>query len=124
MMALFNRLRQMISKPILFGIYAAIGGLSGALLGEILLKATHTSPISQDVVLLIDTSGSMSGSKLAEVKAAAWRFVQRQDLYRGSIAVVGFDSQAYVATGLTSALPTLENAIQSLVARGATRMEL
>ena len=72
----FRKLRQAIPKPILFGLYGAVGCLIAAtLMGEIFLALTKLPPkiqhSPQAVVLLIDCSGSMDGDKLREVKSAA-----------------------------------------------------
>lgn len=61
---LFRRLRRTASKPLLFGLYGALGCLIAALLlGETLLALTKLPPstekMPQAVALLIDTSGSM-----------------------------------------------------------------
>ncbi|MFM6911515.1 MAG: VWA domain-containing protein, partial [Dolichospermum sp.] len=71
MQNLLRKLKQ--NKPLLFGIYGAIGCLIAALiLGEPLLALTKLAPSiqnsSQAIVLLIDASGSMSDGKLTEVK--------------------------------------------------------
>jgi Ca-activated chloride channel homolog len=125
---MFNRL----PKPILFGIFAAIGCLIGAILGEFFLKTTQlpsTPPPPHDVVLLIDTSGSMAeGTKLQEVQAAAIQFIQRRHdlahLANNKIAVVGFGGwQAYIVANLTNDLMSLQPPIQTLRAVGGTPMD-
>lgn len=129
MFSLFHRL----PKPLIFGLFAAAGCLIGAILGELFLSATTLPPPppspAHAVSLLIDTSSSMSGTKLEEVKSAAIQFVQRRNqsnlsnLSRDSIAVVGFDSTAYVAAPLTDNLGTLEQSIDALIAKGGTAMD-
>ncbi len=124
-----RRLKQAIAKPILFGIYGAIGCfLAALLLGEVLLALTKLPPPTQAppqaIALLIDCSGSMDqGGKLQEAKSAALSFVQRQDLSRNQIAVVGFGSQVQPAASLTGDLTTLQNAIANLSDGGGTRMD-
>jgi Ca-activated chloride channel family protein len=83
MLNLFNRLKN--NKPLLFGLYGASGCLTAAiLLGEpflALTKLAKTSSVtSQAIVLLIDTSSSMSYGKLTEVKTAASKFMERRHL--------------------------------------------
>ncbi|MDS1348050.1 hypothetical protein [Planktothrix agardhii] len=61
----FGQLRQKLSKPVLFGLYGAMGCLGAAtIFGEPLLQLTKISPkVDQSplaIVLLIDTSGSMN----------------------------------------------------------------
>ena len=110
MLSLFKLLQD--KKPLLFGLCGATGCLlAAATFGELFLNWTRKPPTlvreSQTIVLLIDTSGSMKGDKLAEVKAAAKSFISRQDLSQDSFAVVGFGNEGYVSSGLTSDLSTL-----------------
>ena len=126
---MLKRWKQKLSKPVLFGLYGAIGcSIAALLLGEALLALTKLPPSiersPQAIVLLIDASGSMSGGKLTEVKAAATSFVQRQDLSKDSFAVIGFGSRVRVGTSLTSDLETIESAIASLADGGGTNMAL
>ncbi|MGK7872577.1 MAG: VWA domain-containing protein [Xenococcaceae cyanobacterium] len=125
----WQQLRQKLRKPILFGVCGATGCLAAAAaLGELFLQVTQPPPIierdPQMILLLIDTSGSMEGEKLQEVKAAAKSFVARQNLSQDSFAVVGFGSEIQVGTGLTSDLTTLNQAIDALADGGGTRMDL
>lgn len=134
MVGLFNRFWNIAPKPLLFGLLASIGCLIGAILGEVWLAATQPppppSPPSNAVSLLIDTSSSMNGAKLQEVKSAAMQFIQRRNssnlsnLSQDSIAVVGFGDKAYVVTALTSNLTELEQPINQLTTNGGTRMDL
>lgn len=129
MQNIFGQLRQKLSKPILFGLYGAVGCLGAAtLLGEALLALTKLPPTiqrsPQAIVLLIDCSGSMNDrGKLQEAKLAAQNFVRRQDLSLNQIAVVGFGSKVHHATSLTSDITTLEQAINQLADGGGTRMD-
>lgn len=126
MATLLDHLSQGIHKPILFALWATCGALLGAILGEGLLLATRAAPTSTAyaVALAIDCSGSMAGPKLFEVQSAALQFVRRQDLSKNKIAVVTFGSQAHVRAELTSTLMPLEQALQTLVPGGSTRMDL
>jgi len=133
---LLGHLKQKISKPLLFGLYGAVGCLIAAMvLGEIFLALTKLPPSTQGspqgterspqaIVLLIDSSSSMSGSKLREVKSAATSFVERQDLSQDSFAVVGFGDEVYIGSSLSSDLNTLEQAIAELDDSGTTPMAL
>ena len=128
--------RRNLTKPFLFGLYGAIGCLiASLLLGELFLYLTKLPPSvvrkPQAVVLLIDASGSMNGSKLDEVKTAATNFVQRQNINlaqtiknQDRIAVIGFGSYASVVTPLTSNLSKIEQAIASIHDGGDTQMDL
>jgi Ca-activated chloride channel homolog len=123
----FNRLRSKLSKPILFGIYGAIGCLLMAgLLGEGFLYFTQlppsTVPSSQSIVMLIDTSGSMQGARIQETREAASAFVQRRDLNKDKLGVVNFDSAVHTVAPLGSDLNSLQTSISNLMAQGGTYM--
>jgi Ca-activated chloride channel family protein len=127
MLNLFNRLKN--NKPLLFGLYGASGCLTAAiLLGEPFLALTKakpnpTSPVTpQAIVLLIDTSSSMSDGKLTEVKTAASKFIERRDLQKDQLAVVSFGLEIKTATPLTNDANTLKNAIDTLSENGGTPM--
>lgn len=123
----FNKLRSKLSKPILFGIYGAIGCLLMAgLLGEGFLYFTQlppsTVPANQSIVMLIDTSGSMQGSRIEETREAASAFVQRRDLNKDKLGVVNFDSTVHTVAPLGSDLNVLQTSIGNLTAQGGTYM--
>jgi Ca-activated chloride channel family protein len=125
MLNLFNRLKN--NKPLLFGLYGASGCLTAAiLLGEpflALTKLAKTSSVTpQAIVLLIDTSSSMSDGKLTEVKTAASKFIERRDLQKDQLAVVSFGLEIKTATPLTNDANTLKNAIDTLSENGGTPM--
>ena len=123
------------NKMLRFGLAGAAGCLLGAILGELLLAGTRPEVPerpSQAVCLLIDCSGSMgvpgapselTMTKLSEVKLAAGRFVERQDLSRDRIAVVGFGSGARPSSALSGDAQQLKQAIESLYDGGSTAMD-
>ncbi len=74
-----------------------------------------------DVVLVIDTSGSMRGAPLAAAKSAANGFV-RQMPEEARIAVVGFGAEPSLKSELTTDRATSEESIQSLTAGGETAL--
>jgi Ca-activated chloride channel family protein len=126
---LFKYLKRINNKPLLFGMYGALGCLIAALLfGELFLflmaPPPITQPSAQALVLLIDSSGSMDGAKLAEVKTAATNFVQRQNLSQNQIAIIGFGSDIHLGTPLTNDVATLTKAIANLADGGGTRMDM
>jgi Ca-activated chloride channel family protein len=67
-----------------------------------------------DVALVIDTSSSMTGDKLAAAKAAARAFVDLLDLPRDQAAVIGFNASVTVAAPLSGDRAGLHGAIESL----------
>ena len=85
---------------------------------------------TSDIVLVLDDSGSMSGSKVAEMKAAANDFVD--GLIDGSgnirIAIVTINGgsgtgEPGVIAGFTSNATTLHNAINGVSAGGGTNLQ-
>ncbi len=67
-----------------------------------------------DVALVIDTSSTMTGDKLAAAKAAAQLFVDRLDLPADRAAVIGFNRTATLASGLSDDRRALRSAIDGL----------
>lgn len=84
------------------------------------LANTHRSPVSMAIVL--DTSGSMSGDKIANAQRAAHQLVER--LHDGDIiTVVGFNHDSYTVVAnaeLTSDRSNIYSAISNLTAGGGT----
>ncbi|MBD2456686.1 VWA domain-containing protein [Nostoc sp. FACHB-87] len=125
MQNIFRKLQR--NKPLLFGLYGAIGCLIAALLlGEPLLALTKLAPstpqAAKAVVLLIDASGSMSDGKLTEVKSAATNFVERRNLKIDQVGVVSFGLEITTASPLTGDTNALKNAIATLSENGGTPM--
>lgn len=89
-------------------------------------KGVSASPVSAgvkpaNVVLVIDTSGSMSEGQLADAQRAANRFAE--SLGNGaSIAIVAFSDKPEIVTGFTSDSAEIKNAIASLTASGETSL--
>ncbi len=72
-----------------------------------------------NVILLIDTSGSMAGKPLEDARAAARAFVGSLGP-DARVAVVAFSDTAQVVADFTSSRPALDAAILSLRASGET----
>jgi Ca-activated chloride channel family protein len=119
-------------KPLLFGLWAALGTTLFALLGELWLALTVAPPPPppvmvtprQAVVLALDTSGSMTGPPFEELKSAALTYIARQDLSRTRIGIVSFNNDSRVESPLTSDATSLRAAVESLEVGGVTRMDL
>jgi len=77
-----------------------------------------------DVVLVIDTSSSMVGEKIAAAKAAARGFVDLLKLPGDQAGVVGFNRQATLASGLTSSAAAAKAAIDGLATEPGTRIDV
>ena len=83
-----------------------------------------------DIVLVLDRSGSMTGTPLASMKAGANTFIDiieestqgtNGQIGSGShIGIVSFASTATANTQLITSVDTLKNAVDSLVAGGST----
>ncbi|MBN2840225.1 MAG: VWA domain-containing protein, partial [Coriobacteriia bacterium] len=73
----------------------------------------------QDVVLLIDTSGSMAGKPLEDAKAAARRFLEKM-APEDRVALISFAFKPEVVSSFTTDRTALEAAIGGMEARGET----
>jgi|GEM_PF-423745 len=121
-------------KPLKFGLLAALGCVLAAGLGEAWLAATKPpappppppppAPPQQSVVLVLDTSGSMIGGPLEEMKKAATAYINRQDFKYIRIAVVNFDNDSYLVLPLSRDRQALVNAVNRLDTNIWTRMDL
>ncbi|MFN8423720.1 MAG: VWA domain-containing protein [Anaerolineae bacterium] len=91
-----------------------------------LRAACKPQPRPVDVVLLVDTSSSMAGDKLAAAKDAAVIFVDQLDLRSGGdrAAVVGFDETAHVDRTLTTSRGAIVRALEGLTTSPGTRLDL
>ncbi|MFN8493893.1 MAG: VWA domain-containing protein [Caldilineaceae bacterium] len=77
-----------------------------------------------DIALVIDTSGSMSGEKLQQAKAAANLFLDKLDA-QNRVALLTFNNTVYQSGPLNpaeNARPTLHETINSLAAGGGTAL--
>ena len=127
MLRAIQQLATRYKKPLLFGICGGLGCLAAALiLGEVFLHFTKLPPSvekdPQAIALLIDTSSSMEGGKLPEVKGAAINFVQRQSGKQNNFAVVSFNNGSQVIARLGSDNNTLIQGISGLTPSGGTNM--
>ncbi len=76
-----------------------------------------------DIVLLIDTSSSMSGDKIRQARGAARAFLDQLDLERDQAAVVGFSTEARIAAPLTRDARLLRVAVDGLRTESGTRID-
>lgn len=86
---------------------------------------TPTPPVSEerDVVLVLDTSGSMSGDPMSETKKAAIKFVQTVLPQNAGVGIVTFNSSASVVSGFSRDERALTDAINDIYDSGATNTE-
>ena len=73
------------------------------------------------IALVLDTSGSMKGARLAAAKAAAHQFIDNK-LANDSIAIVSFSSEPRVVVNFTNDSALLGGAIDGLQASGETAL--
>jgi uncharacterized protein YegL len=77
-----------------------------------------------DVVLVLDTSSSMTGAKMAGAQRAARAFVAQLNLGNDRAGVVAFGDTARVVLSLSADRSALEAAIDSLTTAPGTRIDL
>lgn len=80
-------------------------------------------PVTSDIILVIDTSGSMSGSKIASAKNAANSFIDallKPGNTTTNIGLVSFESTVTLESGLTNDAASLKTKVNALTAGGGT----
>ncbi|EQB88551.1 uncharacterized protein YegL [Clostridium punense] len=91
---------------------------------EVTLSIKGTPPVDvvkpNDVVLIIDKSGSMGTEKMEAAKSAAKSFIDLMDMTKHQVGLVDFSDNAY-ATPLTTDVTGVKNRISSLSAGGGTQ---
>jgi uncharacterized protein YegL len=90
--------------------------------GELDVDMNARFPVLRRIALILDTSGSMSGGRLAEARMAAIEFVRQVELRNTEVAVIGFNTDAQVAVPFTQNRRRLEYGIQLLASGGGTGM--
>ncbi len=85
---------------------------------------TNPATITRDIVLVLDVSGSMSGTKIANTKTAAKSFVNQiiSSTTNTRIALVKYDSYVSTVSDFTRDGTALTNAINSLSAGSNTNI--
>lgn len=119
---MLRQLREKFRKPLLFGLYGALGCLIASGVAEGFLQLTKRYQ-SQAILMVMDTSLSMEGERLTQVKQAATNFIAEQDLNQNQIGIVSFGDSATVQTALTNKKNELKEAIENLTAEGGTNMK-
>lgn len=77
-----------------------------------------------DIVLVLDTSSSMTGAKLDAAKAGVWYFLDGVDLRSARVALVGFDGSARTYLPLMNDALRLKVGAAGLVTGFGTRIDL
>ena len=97
----------------------------GTLRAELTLVTPESDAVGQvlpsDVVLVLDTSGSMSGQKLADAKRAAHSLLNQLG-ENDRAAIVGFDGTAELAWALQPVTARAHHAVDGLSGGGSTNM--
>lgn len=109
-------------KSLAFAGAAAVGCAVGALLGEPFLAFTRSGGGGTATCLLIDTSGSMEGKKIEEVREAAIAYARRQRFSSTQLALVSFDSSADLKVPLTGDRDRIVAGCRTLEPRETTNL--
>ncbi len=93
----------------------------GKPISEIAVEQISESTISNAIILVIDTSGSMEGPGLAAAKEAAIALINGKRS-KDYMAIVSFSDGPVVRTGLTNSKSELRNAVEALQTSGGTAL--
>lgn len=77
----------------------------------------------RDIVLVLDTSGSMDGKPIEETKKAATKFVDTILEDNASIGIVNYDDDSTVSSPFSNSKSSLESVINALDSGGSTNIE-
>ncbi len=126
-MSILQQIVSLTPKLGLFGIVGAAACVLGAAAGQLLLPPEEEPPPpppppTAAIVMLLDTSSSMRGEPLAEVKAAAINFVEKENLELNQIALIDFNKRTTIHQPFTNDRGALINSISGLEAGGDTIM--
>lgn len=86
-------------------------------------EALNPSDKDREVVLVLDSSGSMAGNPMQETKEASHKFVETVLKTETNIGVVYYDDNANVSSVLTDSEKYLDNAIDYISSGGGTNIE-
>lgn len=104
-----------VATPLVFGGKAANEF-------QLATKANELST-ARDIVLVLDTSGSMTGTPMAETKKASVNFIETILKQDASIGIVTYDSSATCASDFSVNEQTLKSAVSSISDGGTTNMD-
>ena len=86
-------------------------------------EPVRTTSEERDIVLVLDTSGSMEGTPIREVKEASINFVDTVLKEDASIGLVTYNGSADIRSDFSMNAAALENSISSIYAGGQTNIE-
>lgn len=82
-----------------------------------------TGSKERDIVLVLDASGSMEGTPMAETKSASEKFINTVLKEEASIGVVAYDNSALRISEFCKSEEYLKNAVNNINAGGGTNIE-
>ncbi len=115
------------SRPFYFGSIGLLGCLLGAILGEVFLFYTRGELVESsavqleglDIVMCVDTSGSMQGKRLVDMKNAMTEVINLIGP-TDNLAIVSFNFSSNIIRNLTNDKSSLLQGVESLEANGLT----
>ena len=85
---------------------------------------TVKEPSSErDIVLVLDTSGSMNGTPISETKKAATSFINTILQEDANIGIVTYDSSAHIASDFSTNATTLTEVVEDIYTGGNTNID-
>ena len=82
-----------------------------------------TTSDERDIVLVLDSSGSMNGKPIEETKKAATKFVDTILQDNASIGIVNYDDYSTISSPFSNSKSSLESVINALDTGGSTNIE-
>lgn len=83
----------------------------------------RTTSDERDIVLVLDVSGSMSGTPIAETQKASTKFVNTILDEDASVGVVTYDNSAYVLSDFSVSKDSLTSVLSDIYSGGGTNIE-
>lgn len=80
-------------------------------------------PHERNIVLVLDSSGSMDGKPMQETKKAAVKFIETALEEDAAVGVVTYDSAAYCSADFSDDWLELEHAVSAIYSAGSTNIE-
>lgn len=92
-------------------------------IGGALQETVKTISSERNIVLVLDTSGSMSGTPIAETKKAATSFIDTTLQEDANIGIVTYDSSAYIASDFSTDANALIETVEDIYTGGGTNID-
>ncbi len=91
--------------------------------GSPIQGSVRTTSDERDIVLVLDVSGSMSGTPIAETQKASTKFVNTILDEDASVGVVTYDNSAYVLSDFSVSKDSLTSVLSDIYSGGGTNIE-